>query len=148
MKDRKTKVTKNFIYGGLGFPVIFRTVEVKEVMGELVPNINHRKLQDDAFLVLLDAGFKFTGAHLSFVRHYMGLKQDDLGQRLGLSGHSMVSKWEKKKAAATGMSSAIEAGVRILMHEYLNNTQIPIKTVILVLAGDLEEPKGPVLIAA
>ncbi|MCX6109844.1 MAG: hypothetical protein NTZ90_09620 [Proteobacteria bacterium] len=148
MKDRDTKVAKNFIYGGLGFPVIFRTVEVKELMGELVPNMNHRKLQDAVFLALLGAGFKFTGAHLSFVRHYMGLKQEDLGQKLGLSGHSMVSKWEKKKAAATGMSGAIEAGVRILMHEYLNKSQIPIKAVILVLAGDLDEPKGPVPIAA
>jgi DNA-binding transcriptional regulator YiaG len=148
MKNRESKIAKNFIYGGLGFPVIFRTVEVKEVMGEWVPNINHRKLQDEAFLSLLGAGFKFTGAHLSFVRHYMGLKQEELGQRLGLSGHSMVSKWEKKKAAATGMSSAVETGVRILMHEYLNKSQIPIKAVILVLAGDLEDPKGPVPIAA
>lgn len=148
MKNRAIKVAKNFIYGGLGFPVIFRAVEVKEVMGELVPNVNHRKLQDEAFLALLEAGFKFTGAHLSFVRHYMGLKQGDLGQRLGLSGHSMVSKWEQKKSEATGMSSAIEAGVRILMHQFLNKSQIPIKEVILVLAGNLDEPKGPVPIAA
>jgi len=119
MKARETKVAKKFIYGVLGFPVIFRTVEVKEVMGEWVPNVNHRKFQDDAFLAVLGAGLKFTEAHLSFVRHFMGLKQEDLGQRLGLSGHSMVSKWGKKKAAATGMSGAIEAGVRILMHEYL-----------------------------
>jgi len=148
MKARATKVARNFIYGGLGFPVIFRAVEVKEVMGELVPNINHRKLQDEAFLSLLRASFKFSGAHLSFVRNYMGLKQEDLGLRLGLSGHSMISKWEKKKAAATGMSGAIEAGVRILMYEYLNKSQIPIEAVILVLAGDLDEPKGPVPIAA
>ena len=148
MKARATKVARNFIYGGLGFPVIFRAVEVKEVMGELVPNINHRKLQDEAFLALLRASFKFSGAHLSFVRNYMGLKQEDLGLRLGLSGHSMISKWEKKKAAATGMSGAIEAGVRILMYEYLNKSQIPIEAVILVLAGDLDEPKGPVPIAS
>ncbi|MBM4251921.1 MAG: hypothetical protein FJ146_08110 [Deltaproteobacteria bacterium] len=148
MKARYNKVVKNFIYGGLGFPVIFRSVEVKEVMGELVPNINHRKLQDEAFLALLSANFKFSGAHLSFVRNYMGLKQEDLGLRLGLSGHSMVSKWEKKRADATGMSSAVEAGVRILMYEYLNKSQIPTETVILVLSGDLDEPKGPVPIAA
>jgi hypothetical protein len=60
----------------------------------------------------------------------------------------MVSKWEKKKAAATGMTSAMEAGVRVLMCEYLNESQIAVKDMVAILAGELGNPKGPVLVAA
>jgi DNA-binding transcriptional regulator YiaG len=144
----KVKKAKKFIYGGLGFLVIFKEVEVKEVLGELVPNINHRKLQDEGFRALLNARFKLSGAHLAFIRQYMGLNQGAFAQRLGLSGHSMVSKWEKKGTAATGMTNAAEAAVRIIMHEYLNEEHVSIRTVIEILAGDLEDPRGPVSIAA
>lgn len=144
----KTKKAKNFVYEGLGFPVLFKEVAVKEVLGEMVPDVNHRHLQDEAFRSLLTARFKLSGAHLNFVRHYMGLKQDDLAQRLGLSGHSMISKWEKKRTAATGMTSAMEAGIRMLMCEYLNQPQIAVKEMVEILAGGLGNPKGPVLVAA
>ena len=143
----KTKKSKNLVYGGLGFPIIFKEVEVKEVLGEFVPNLNHRKLQDDVFRALLKARFNLSGSHLAFIRHYMGLKQDEFAQRLGLSGHSMVSKWEKKRAIATGMSNATEAAVRILMHQFLNEPKIATKEVTDILAGELTEPKGPVAVS-
>lgn len=113
-------------------------------MGELVPNVNHRKLQDDVFRSLLNARFRLSGSHLAFTRHYMGLKQDEFAQRLGLSGHSMVSKWEKRRSIGTGMSNATEAGVRILMHQFLNDPKIATKEVADILAGALTDPKGPV----
>ncbi len=144
----KAKKAKNFVYEGLGFPIIFKEVAVKELLGELVPDVNHRHLQDEAFQALLTARFKLSGAHLNFIRHYMGLKQDEFARRLGLGGHSMISKWEKKKSAATGMTSAMEAGVRMLMCEYLNESQISVKDMVAILAGGLSNPKGPVLVAA
>ncbi len=59
----------------------------------------------------------------------------------------MVSKWEKKRAIATGMSNATEAAVRILMHQFLNEPKIATKEVTDILAGELTEPKGPVAVS-
>ncbi len=140
-------IKKNFLYEGLGFPIIFTKVPVKNIWDELVPDINHRQLQDIVFRTLLCEKIKLSGAHLSFVRHYMELKQEDLAKKLGLSGHSMISKWESKKQNSTGMSSATEAAVRALMREYLHEPHISLQEFIAFLSGDLDEPK-PIQIAA
>lgn len=110
---------KKITYSGLGFPIILKGVETQEFRGEILPNINHRALEDLVFKTLLWLPAHFSGAHLSFVRGYMGLSQKELATMLGLKTHATISGWELKENKATGMLGTTEVVVRLLMAEYI-----------------------------
>lgn len=111
---------KKMLYLGLGFPVHLIGVKSREFRGEILPDINHRILEDMVFKTLLWMPARFSGAHLSFVRGYMRLSQKDFATMLGLKTHTTISAWESKENKATGMQRAIEVIIRLLMAEFIN----------------------------
>lgn len=106
-------------YNGLGFPIDLTGVKTREFRGEILPDINHRELEDQVFKTLLWLPAHFSGAHLSFVRGYMGLSQKEFATILGLKTHATISGWECKGNKATGMQGAIEVVIRLLMAEFI-----------------------------
>lgn len=110
---------KKIKYIGLGFPIILEGVKTREFRGELLPDINHRELEDLVFKTLLWLPAHFSGAHLSFVRGYMGLSQKEFATMLGLKTHATISGWELKENKATGMLGTTEVVVRLLMAEFI-----------------------------
>ena len=110
---------KKIIYNGLGFPIILKGVKTREFRGEILPDINHRKLEDQVFKTLLWLPSHFSGAHLSFVRGYMGLSQKEFATALGLKTHATISGWEGKESKATGMLGTTEVVIRLLMAEFI-----------------------------
>ncbi len=109
---------KKITYNGLGFPIILEGVESREFRGEILPDINHRELEDLVFKTLLWLPVHFSGAYLSFVRGYMGMSQKELATTLGLKTHATISGWESKDNKATGMPVATEIVIRLLMAEF------------------------------
>jgi DNA-binding transcriptional regulator YiaG len=112
----------NIIYEGLGFPVKLIGVKTRTFRGEVLPDINHRELEDKVFQILLWMHAKMTGPQLAFVRGYMGLSQKAFANCLGIKTHSTVSTWELKNGI-TGMTHATEVVIRLLMAEYIHNEQ-------------------------
>ncbi len=110
---------KKITYSGLGFPIILEGVKTREFRGEILPDINHRELEDLVFKTLLWLPAHFSGAHLSFVRGYMGLSQKEFATMLGLKTHATISGWEFKENKATGMLGTTEVVVRLLMSEFI-----------------------------
>lgn len=110
---------KKITYSGLGFPVILEGVKTREFRGEILPDINHREFEDLVFKTLLWLPAHFSGAHLSFVRGYMGLSQKEFATMLGLKTHATISGWELKENKATGMLGTTEVVVRLLMAEFI-----------------------------
>ena len=110
---------KKITYSGLGFPIILEGVKTREFRGEILPDINHRVLEDLVFKTLLWLPAHFSGDHLSFVRGYMGLSQKEFATMLGLKTHATISGWELKKNKATGMLGTTEVVVRLLMAEFI-----------------------------
>ncbi len=108
----------NIIYEGLGFPVKLRGVKTKKFRDEILPDINHRELEDKVFRTLLWMPFLLNGAQVAFVRGYMGLSQKEFSKLLGLKTHATVSGWENKEGA-TGMPHTTEVVIRLLMAEYI-----------------------------
>lgn len=106
-------------YSGLGFPILLEGVKMREFRGEILPDINHRELEDLVFKTLLWLPAHFSGAHLSFVRGYMGLSQKEFATMLGLKTHATISGWELKKNKATGMLGTTEVVIRLLMAELI-----------------------------
>jgi DNA-binding transcriptional regulator YiaG len=109
---------KKITYNGLGFPILLEGVKTREFRGEVLPVINHRKLEDQVFKTLLWLPAHFSGAYLSFVRGYMGLSQKEFATALGLKTHATISGWESKENKATGMPAATEVVIRLLMAEF------------------------------
>ena len=107
-------------YKGLGFPVILKGVKTREFRGETLPDVNHRKLEDQVFRALMLTKAQLSGAHLAFIRGYMKQSQQDLATLLGLKSHGTVSGWEAKGSAATGMLAATEVVLRMLMADYIH----------------------------
>ena len=95
---------KKVTYSGLGFPIILEGVKTREFRGEILPDINHRELEDLVFKTLLWLPAHFSGAHLSFVRGYMGLSQKEFATMLGLKTHKLASsdRQESWKQALSG----------------------------------------------
>lgn len=110
---------KKLRYNGLGFPIDLKGVKTREFRGEILPDINHRELEDRVFKTLLWLPAHFSGAHLSFVRGYMGLSQKEFATILGLKTHATISGWEGKENEATGMPCATEVVIRLLMAEFI-----------------------------
>ena len=110
---------KKIRYNGLGFPVDLEGVKTRNFRGEILPDINHRELEDLVFKTLLWLPAHFSGAHLSFVRGYMGLSQKEFATLLGLKTHATVSGWESKDSKATGMQGTTEVIIRLLMAEFI-----------------------------
>lgn len=114
------------VYKGLGFPVRLKNVKTREFRGEVLPDINHRKLEDLVFRSLLWLPARFSGAHLIFIRGYMKLSQKDFALALGMKSHATISAWESKASKATTMPLASELVVRMLMADLLNDREFAI----------------------
>lgn len=110
---------KKIRYNGLGFPIDLKGIKTREFRGEILPDINHRELEDQVFKTLLWLPAHFSGAHLSFVRGYMGLSQKEFATMLGLKTHATISGWEGKENKATGMQGTTEVIIRMLMAEFI-----------------------------
>ncbi len=113
---------RSIIYKGLGFPINLKGVKTLEFRGEILPDINHRELEDLVFKTLLWLPAHFSGAHLSFVRGYMKLSQKEFATMLGLKTHATISGWESKKNKATGMQGPIEVIIRLLMADFIKES--------------------------
>lgn len=117
---------KKIRYNGLGFPIDLEGVKTLEFRGEILPDINHRELEDQVFKTLLWLPAHFSGAQLSFVRGYMKLSQKKLATILGLKAHATVSGWESQENNATGMPGTTEVVIRLLMAEFIKDKDFAI----------------------
>lgn len=112
---------KKMRYKGLGFPIDLIGVKTLKFRGEILPDINHRELEDQVFNILLWHHALFSGAQLSFIRGYMGLSQKEFATLLGLKTHSTISGWESKENKATGMPRTTELVIRLFMAEFIKD---------------------------
>ncbi len=145
---KKKKIAKNYEFLGLGFPVVFPTVELRWIADEWLPNINMRKLMDSAFEALIDHPSWLTGAQVAFIRKYLSLTQEGLAKGLGLTTHAQVSRWEKKGHEAGGLSPSHEANLRVLMRGHLGLDTLLVQEHIRLLSGALMAPNGPIRLKA
>ncbi len=110
---------KNFLYEGLGFPVLLADVKTEIHEGEEIPLINHRRLEEAVFEQLILTPEILTGAQLAWVRGFMGLSQVELAKHLAFNSHATISSWESRGHEATGMDARTEYCLRLEMCRYI-----------------------------
>ena len=112
---------KKIRYTSLGFPIDLIGVKTCQFRGEILPDINHRELEDKVFKILPWFPANFSGSHLSFIRSYMNLSQKEFATLLRLKTHATISGWENKNDRTTGMPGTTEVIIRLLMADFIKD---------------------------
>ena len=91
------RIEKNFLYHGLGFPVILDEVIIEIDGDEEYYQINFESIQIQALNhIMSDPNVELTGGMLKFVRQTLEMSTDEMAQLLK-KVKSTISKWETNK---------------------------------------------------
>ena len=115
----KSKIIKEYIDMGCGFPVILEGAKLIQVLGHWALKIKYNQLEKEVLRRLINYNYRLTGNQVRFIRLYFNLNLKDFGKRLGVS-HVAVLKWEKTKNAETGMAWCIEKDIRLYAQTQLS----------------------------
>jgi len=137
----KKKTKKNYVFTGLGFPVVIAEVELRPHGDDFYPVINTRRLEDSVFDYLIDHPVPFTGTQITFIRKYMNMTQQTFAKVLDLHNHSRVSQWEKTKDKIADVRPVYLAVLRARMAKYRGRPSLDTEYFTKIVEGILEKPK-------
>lgn len=112
---------KNYVFNGLGFPVVLVDAPFRKTSYGPVLDVNSKRLQELVFEALIRKSARLSGAEVRFVRHYMELTQNTFADLLGVA-RSAVAKWESKDLGLTEMAPATETLLRIQMARHIRQS--------------------------
>lgn len=115
-----TKIQKQYIDMGFGFPVYLLNVPMIKVRGHWTPKINYNELSDLLLTALAEKPSKLTGCELKFIRTKLEMKLADFAEKFYVT-HPAVLKWEHKKDEITGMNWATEKDIRLFIFSSLSS---------------------------
>lgn len=117
--QKREKIAEQFVYDGLGFPVILDKVSLHNIRGEWLPKIDIERLADIVFKALPSKPSKFTGNEIKFIRTYLDESKSSFGAIFKLS-HTAIAKWEKSCNDYAPIAPAQEIAIRLYLKDYMN----------------------------
>ncbi len=114
---------QTLLFTELGFPILLVNPKMIEVRGHKLPDLNMKALQDAVFRALIDKPSRLTGAEVRFIRKHLRVTQKDLARVLEMANHTVVSQWESKEDAVSGMNRSAEALLRTWMVTVVNEPE-------------------------
>lgn len=115
------KRAKEFIYEGLGFPIIMIDVSLIKVRDVWTPAIDYNKLQRTVIEALSHKPYPLSGNEVHFIRTYFEMTLDAFGKHFGVT-HVAVLNWEKTKNKLAKMNPAVELFIRLFILEKLKTS--------------------------
>lgn len=112
MSTKKTQ--KNYLYNGLGFPVMLKTAEFRFIGQKWLLKVDVKKVAEAVIRALPSKPVGLTGAEIKFARTYFDLSKRKLAEELNVS-HTAVNKWEDADQEKAKMDSSME----ILFRSYI-----------------------------
>lgn len=116
----KTKIVKNYLYGGLGFPVELDDVEMCFIENDWHPRVDVQKVADEVIKKLAIQETRLTGHQVRFIRSYFSMPLREFGEKVAHETHGAVQKWERKGNSPTSMNSNTEHELRLYIIEALH----------------------------
>ncbi len=110
----ETKVQKEFVYYGYGFPVKFKNVAMVKVRDIWTPKVPYNRIAKELLRFLARKPTRLTGNEVRFIRQSYEMTLDVFGKRFDVS-HVAVLKWEKSKDTATSMAWSMEKDLRLFV---------------------------------
>ena len=114
----KQKIEQEFVYHGLGFPIILRNVPMIELREVWTPDIDLNVLQKAVLLALAYHPIDLTGNQIRFIRVSLGLTQTTFGKLFGMT-HPAIVKWEKTENRSSKMNLSTQRNLRIWLLDQL-----------------------------
>ena len=115
---------KNFIWDGLGFPIVFIGFSTTKIGEEVFPDIDMNVLQKKAFRLLITKKSRLTGNELKFIRFHLQRTQVELSRAINAASRSSFSQWEQKRDEQTGMDINTEIMIRLFMAKQCEESAI------------------------
>ncbi len=116
----KTKMIKNYLYNGLGFPIELDDVEMFFIENDWHPRIDVQKVADDVIKKLAVQETRLTGNQVRFIRSYFSMPLREFGEKVVHETHGAVRKWEQKGDSPTNMNPNTEHELRLYIIEKLH----------------------------
>ena len=114
----RQKIEKEFVYEGLGFPVLLKNVPMIEIRGVWTLDIDLNILQKVVLLALAHHPTDLTGNQVRYIRLWKNMTQVEFGKLLGVT-HPAVVKWEKAGDKASKMNLTTQRDLRLLLLDKL-----------------------------
>lgn len=108
------KIVKDYLYEGLGFPILLKEAEMRNVRGEWLLKIDVEKVADILIKALPKKTAGLTGAEIKFIRTYFNLSQRKFADELNVS-HTAVRNWEDTDQERAKVDSHVEINLRALV---------------------------------
>jgi len=108
----KTKIEKNYIYNGLGFPIMLDQIEMVSLGNEWCPKVDVKKVANEAVKQLAVKDTPLTGSEVHFIRTHFGMSLRDFAEEVVHETHPAVTKWEKFEDKPTKMNTNTEIVIR------------------------------------
>jgi hypothetical protein len=117
----KTKIQKEYVDTGFGFPVRLHHVPMAWVRGAWTPKINYAHLARAVLGQLCTKGSRLTGNEVRFIRQHFELTLHAFADRFDVT-HVAVLKWEKSGSAPIAARWAVEKDIRLFVLESLRSS--------------------------
>ncbi len=117
----ETKIVKEYLYEGLGFPVALTNVELIYIENEWHPRIDVQKISDEVVKALAIQESRLTGNQVKFIRSYFSMPLRVFGEKVVHESHMAVKKWEQKGDNPTNMNSNTEHELRLYIVEEMHS---------------------------
>lgn len=110
----ETKIQKEFIDTGFGFPIRLINVPMIKVRGTWTPKINYNELALEVLRALANKESRLTGSEIKFIRTYFEMTLQEFAKRFCVT-HVGVMKWERAKNQPTPMIWSTEKDIRLFI---------------------------------
>jgi len=111
---KETKLQKEYVDDGFGFPIKLLNVPMVKVRGTWTPDIDYNKLTTEVLKTLARKPTRLTGNEIRFIRLQATMTLVEFGQRFGVT-HANVKKWENCGDQATNMQWSTEKDLRLFV---------------------------------
>ncbi len=141
--DNATKVRKEVLDYGFGFPVRLLNVPTVRIRGAWTPQVPYNRISKALLRALASKTGRLTGDQVRFIRQSLQMTLEQFGLRFDVS-RIAVDKWEKSGDEATAMTWPTEKDLRI----FLLTKDAAKPQEIAALYAELEDvprSKGPVI---
>lgn len=108
----ETKIQKEYLDYGFGFPVRLRNVPMVKVRGEWTPKVDYNLLTRNVLRGLAFKPSRLTGNEIKFIRQHFEMTLQVFAKRFCVT-HVAVLKWEKMKDLSTVMNWTTEKDIRL-----------------------------------
>jgi DNA-binding transcriptional regulator YiaG len=118
-----SKRVKNYLYEGLGFPVLIKEAEFIKIRGKWLLKVDVEEVANRLIKALPNKPVGLTGAEVRFIRTYFEFSKRKFAEELNVT-HTAIGNWEdagqKRAKIDSHVEISLRAFVKLRLHDEKN----------------------------